>query len=217
MSQKKVIQVKCEKCQETFDFEIYETLNVSTNPELKKEIISKEVFKVHCPKCGELHRINYPMIYADEEKKVLVNLVNRQSKLDDLKDLDNIKKTNYLSDYTCRLVVDMHDMVEKILIFEAGLNDRVVEVLKAIVISSASFEKNNVRACYFGGLFDDKIRVDVVMKDNTVNVAYVSMDNYYKCYDQNRAVFDENPQEWRFVNFKWALEFLAKTLDLQKN
>ena len=71
MSQVKKIGLKCTKCGEKFDIDTYETVNVTTDPELKKRVLSKDIFKMNCPKCGELHRVNYPIIYADEEKKIL--------------------------------------------------------------------------------------------------------------------------------------------------
>lgn len=214
MSQMKSIKLKCSKCGEEFDFPIYETINVTENPELKKNIISKEIFKAYCPKCGEIHRINYPVIYADEQKKILVNLVTKESKLDDLKDLVNIKKTNYLSDYRCRLVVDMHEMIEKILVLDSGLNDKAVEVVKVVVLSSGDFDRKNLRNCYFGGVYDNKLRIDVVLRDGTLRIATVTMDSYEKCYEANKEEFEKNPQEWCFVNFDWALNYMAKTLHI---
>ena len=216
MSSIKELQLKCSKCGEEFSINTYETVNITTDPELKKRVLTKDIFKVNCPKCGELHRINYPVIYADEEKKILVNLVTKQSKLDDLKDLENIKKINYLSEYRCRLVVNMHEFIDKILVLDAGLNDKAVEVMKVIVLSSSDFDRKNIRNCYFGGVYDEKLRFDVVMKDGTIRVANVGLDGYERCYEINREAFDENPQEWRFVNFDWALDYMAKQLKLDK-
>ena len=212
----KEVQIVCDKCNTVYTTNIYETIHVTNNAELKKKVISKDIFKCTCPSCNEIKRINYPTLYADEDKKILIHLVTKESKIGDLKDLDAIKNTDYLLSYTCRLVANMHELVEKVLIFESGLNDYAIETIKAIIISGRKDEYKTIRGVYFAGLMEDRIRFDVAKTDNSVQVCTIQKESYDKCYEANKSAFEKEPQEWRFVNVNWAIDYLANALKLKK-
>ena len=147
MNSTKTIKMKCGKCQEEFDYSVYQYINVTGDTKLKKEVVNKEVFKVCCPKCGALHHMLFPLIYVDDEKKVVFSLITNTSKIEDFKKFFHDEQEMFFKDYTCRLVIDGHELAEKILISEAGLNDKVLEVVKVYILSTSKFDRNNLRNC----------------------------------------------------------------------
>ena len=64
--------LRCRKCQKEFDVQIYESVNVSLNPELREKFIFDELYVFKCPHCGEIHYIPYPILYNDMDKGFMV-------------------------------------------------------------------------------------------------------------------------------------------------
>ena len=214
MSKIKKIQLKCSKCGEVFTFDSYETIDGSDH-ELKKKVVTKEIFRTNCPKCGSLHHVNFPTIYYDAEKHYVLRIISNKTDLDNFEDLPLNKETVF-DNNLCRLVADMYELVENILVLDANLNDRAVEAVKIVVLSSKDMDRKKIRSCYFAGKFDNRLRFDVVDNDGSIHSAYVNMDGYEKCYESEKKEFDMETNEWQFVNLKYGLDFMAKKLNIAK-
>lgn len=84
------------------------------------------------------------MIYHDPVNKIIIQLTES---LEQDKEIDSYLKKNY----KCRNVSDPNEVGEKILIFEYGLDDRIVEIEKAMLCGKAK-EKDadlSVEGMYF--------------------------------------------------------------------
>lgn len=200
----------CNKCGEEFPITVYESINVTMEKDLKEKVINKSIFEFTCPKCGEFHRIIYPFLYVDMEKMYMVYLANQETNLNDLRDQQIIQATDYLHNYECRAVLDMHELSEKILIHELGLNDKVIEVIKLFAVTKSDIDRKELRNTFFAGLEDNALRVDLVMKNNAVQRVLVPMSGYENCYKLNKEFFDTKEDEWVQLNVHWALDFLDK-------
>ena len=62
MSFKKNIEIKCPKCTEKQNFEVWQLINVTEYPDLKSDIFNQDIFKFTCDKCRESGIILYPLI-----------------------------------------------------------------------------------------------------------------------------------------------------------
>ncbi len=102
----------------------------------KRSILGGEFFEWQCPKCTERFFINSPFLYYDNAKGFMVYLVpgfnKRSYKVPTL-----IKTSSeYDTDSSIlRIASSFSGFVEKIRIFEAGLDDRVVEAVKLLYIN----------------------------------------------------------------------------------
>jgi len=113
------IRTFCDKCGTPYEAEAFQTINVADTPELKARVISGELFIGTCPSCGGRKLISYPLIYRDPSEKLLLCLSAR-----------NINAEGF--DGTARRVRDVGSLIEKIKIFDAGLDDVVVELVKYV-------------------------------------------------------------------------------------
>lgn len=90
-------------------------INPNVEKNLKQRILNDEFFTETCPKCQNKIRYIYPCIYADKQKKLILFM----------------KKYVELHDETChkRVVHSIEKFKEKILIYDAGLDDRAIDIL----------------------------------------------------------------------------------------
>ena len=55
--------IKCPKCGKESKFVMWSSINTVLNPEMKKKVLTGEIFKFKCNKCGCEARINYSSLY----------------------------------------------------------------------------------------------------------------------------------------------------------
>ena len=125
MSTTSLPSFRCPTCGTAFDVQRYDMVNVKENPELKASVINGEIFLQECPRCGRRHLVGGPLVYLDPDEGVLVMLSDKPLTLADT------------GGYTARLVSRAGDLVEKVKIFDAGLDDRAIEMCKYVTKQEA--------------------------------------------------------------------------------
>ena len=116
---------RCPTCGTAFDVQRHDLVNVKENPELKASVLNGDIFLQECPRCGRRHLVGGPLVYLDPDEGVLVMLSDKPLTLADT------------GGYTARLVSRAGDLVEKIKIFDAGLDDRAIEMCKYVTKQEA--------------------------------------------------------------------------------
>ena len=138
MSRHHIEKVTCPSCHHEGDFELWDSINTALDPEMKEKVLNQSIFLYTCPSCGETFRLNYSTLYHQMEDLVMIYLVPESE----------VKKTyeifyekNALADYRTekylyRIVTSANQLVEKIQIFDAGKDDRVMELVKLLATDS---------------------------------------------------------------------------------
>lgn len=122
-------RLKCTGCGATVDVPAYGSINVRENPELKASVKDGSLFLWECPECGSRNFIQYDTLYHDPDSRVMVWLLAAGDN-PDLSVMERFADT--LGDYTLRKVADIGSLIEKVNIFDAGLNDIAVELCKCV-------------------------------------------------------------------------------------
>lgn len=129
----------CSKCGSSAQVDIYNSINVDNNPELKDAVKSGSIFTWCCPECGALNLLKYQTLYHDPQQKLMIWLTDNQTAVG-----ERIEKlfssSDELSGYTARLVHSAGELIEKVKIFEAGLDDITMEICK--LVTCAELEKD---------------------------------------------------------------------------
>jgi len=144
MATKKIITRVCPKCGETFETHAYDVINGTLDTAIWEEVILGRIFDFICPACSHCFRSPYSMAYKDMEREYLVFL-DMDEEDEAFNDMDQtgaeqteenqkideqIKENRALfPTYRIRVVHDMMDFIEKIHIFSAGLNDKIITYL----------------------------------------------------------------------------------------
>lgn len=114
---------KCNKCGCEFSVNLPSAVNVGTNPDLKEKVLSGELFLHQCPSCGELNLVKGNMVYVDPEQKIILCLTD-----------SSLNSREGIPDQTCRLVGSVGELIEKIKIFDASLDDIAIEMCKFVTL-----------------------------------------------------------------------------------
>jgi hypothetical protein len=127
--------VECPNCGHHQNATMWASVNVTQNPELRNRILERDLTAFHCEECAYSAELAYDMLYHDMERRLLVWLVPNGEMPDD----DASGVFGKLGDlggnpYRLRIVDSMNGLIEKVRTEEAGLDDRVVEVLKALLL-----------------------------------------------------------------------------------
>ena len=112
--------LRCGKCGETSSASIYSSINIEENPELKEKVKSGDIFVHECPHCGHRELVKAPLLYHDPAEKLILCLS------------DQALNVEGLEGYAGRRVTDVGSFIEKVKIFDDGLDDIVIEVCKYV-------------------------------------------------------------------------------------
>jgi hypothetical protein len=105
---------------------VYSFIDATGEPELQAGVLSGELFVRECPECGLRELIGSPVVYKDEN--CLVCLSDRSISVEGLEGLSG------------RLVSNVGDLIEKVKIFHAGLDDAALEFCKFVTRSEMGKE-----------------------------------------------------------------------------
>lgn len=145
-------KIQCPVCGTTGEFEMWQSLNTQLNPEKKEQLLSGALFQYTCPHCGKSFNIDYPMLYHQMEDQIMIYYVVQEEDIqmveeqfrgefgDEETEITKVLKED-MNSYLYRIVGSQRELMEKIRIFDAGKDDRVVELVKRI-ISDAVADKN---------------------------------------------------------------------------
>lgn len=153
MATRKTIVKTCPSCGAFFNAEAYEVINVTLDTALRDQVIWGKIFDFTCPSCGHHFRSPYSMAYKEMEKEYIIFL-----DMNDVADncdeasseeglIENqIKETQALfPSYRIRVVHDMMDLIEKIHIFSAGLNDKIITYLGYKIKDDVTVKMKNAK------------------------------------------------------------------------
>lgn len=177
-------QIKCPNCGEAANFEIWESINVDLNPEMREMVLSGNLFNFKCPHCDKEAKLGYPFLYHDMKHKFLIyfcdeNDIDKCKKaLDDLTKNEETKEIAKSEKY--RIVTSYLQLVEKIKIFESGLDDRMIELLKLQQIVDC--RKNRPENHFAFALFDLIVNPHAKKKGAVPTITFIN-ENGDKVFD----------------------------------
>lgn len=125
---------KCPGCGQEMIKNLHEFVDVSTDPEYKTQIMNGEFFMEKCPGCGDETLAEYPFMYMDPSKKLNIYMAPGHDKelLEQLNSLE-LSESDLDPEAVFRVVNDGAALLEKILIFDQGRDDRILELYKALI------------------------------------------------------------------------------------
>ena len=150
--------ILCPRCHRTAYFTIWNSINTKTDPQTFELARDLSLFRFHCPYCKQTTLLNYSFLYHQMESSLFIYYVPEDEDTEAVQQiLDTIRNgpqpgtaagekavsgedrllVNALSGYKCRIVRTHKDFLEKLAIFDAGLDDRLVELTKYTLSAQA--------------------------------------------------------------------------------
>jgi len=115
---------------------MHNSVNVRLNPELKAHVLDGSILRYTCESCGKSAPAMYDLLYHDPSQALMIQLTGHDPQqmaeiLDDALDATNERIPWQL--YTRRITRTPPELFEKVRIFDAGLDDSMVEVVKGMI------------------------------------------------------------------------------------
>ena len=125
-----MFQLKCPNCGKAFEVEAVAAINTERDPELKERLLSGELFIRECPHCGAHTLAKFPLLYHDPAEKLMIWLSDGSA--DTEARMQAAVTGNDFEGYTGRIVDTPGALIEKVKIFDAGLDDISLEMAKFV-------------------------------------------------------------------------------------
>ena len=220
MSEKQIQRIRCPKCGGEHDFTIWNRINTELDPDLGPRIRTGELFRTVCPSCGQQIDVVYPCLYHQMADKLMIYYAPGPEGMKEAvaafeqgtEDTRNRQGYDAQEEgYTCRVVGSIYDLQEKLAIFDAGLDDRVIEVCKVLVGSELQESRHDAD-------FDDLLYYRdpkgndrlALMKEG---IAFASVSLPREIYDEVRSKYSRLITEYgneTVIDMDWVMKSVSK-------
>ena len=189
MSQLRKETIECPHCHQEGEYDLWTSVNVDLDPELREKIFSDELFMYHCPHCGKVTGIPAGTLYHDMTHGFMIFFDFFKPDDYDYAPMEIPEGVGLKKEYLFRAVFGLQRFKEKIVILEHGLNDVAIEHQKYMIshvimpeiaekgyeLFFAKTEESNEEfpygTIYF--FYDDE------EKEQTMQIRF-AMDNYFE-------------------------------------
>jgi hypothetical protein len=208
MSIEQQVNVTCPACGCASMFTIWQSVNTTENPEMKAAFMSGAAFRFRCPKCGRETPIFYPCLYHQMADQIMIYLVREEKVKPTAEVFKKGKSDPKNHHYIYRIVTTPADLIEKIRIFDAGRDDRTVEVYKHLLAHTVAdtYPDLDYDTIRYDGYSDDGKEYLDVLKGGEVLTSATIDDALYERLDEAVTVQHgaiRHGKEW-VIDDKWA-------------
>ena len=227
MSVKHTHHLACFHSKKESAFAFYGRITTLLPPTLQQRVKNFDIFKFICPHCGSEQFVNYSFLYHQMEDKLMIFYCQDEEEVAKVRSLyaddfdtalnaQGESETIDTTGYRRRIVIGADNLVEKIRIFDAGLDDRLVEIYKVLLYGQMQAEL----AAMPGGDAVDDVFVDEQL-DGSLNFVFVadgravgavafSQDVYEVIANQYRDAVERLAPTEPVINQDWAFDILAQ-------
>ncbi len=199
--------IECPACHETGTHKIPAIADISADPKLRNSLLDGTFFEWTCPGCSRRFFVDQVFLCCNSESEYCVYLVpgHKEASLP----IPTVYKSKCTG--TLRVTDTYVDFAEKLRIFDAKLDDRVIEAMKAVY---ATVCQQTGQDTVYNMIFeeirpDGKLGFTVLLKDDDV-----SIDIPAEAYAHAKADFDELlPKGSADVFLKVSQQWLARALN----
>jgi DNA-directed RNA polymerase subunit RPC12/RpoP len=189
-------EVSCSRCGYRQAITVHDSINVREEPALKAQVLDGSAFVWECPHCGTRNLTHRQTLYHDPDEKLMVWLTFGSGELE-----ERVRAAyggmEELQGYTARFVDDAGSLIEKVKIFDAGLDDVVMEMTKYVVrmelCGSMRERADEIAAAPFKFLRLDGADGELTLAyplDGRMQMAAVGFNVYEDC----RGILKRNPE-----------------------
>lgn len=183
----------CHKCGTENTIDIYKSINAATDPVLKASVLNGEAFLWECPECGASNLAAYECLYHDPKDKYMIWMLPFGEPQGPEK-VAIMNQVRAMGDYRLRIVSNPGDLMEKVIIYDAGLDDRCIEFVKYV----AGSELKNVSNLHFYRMQDDVMVFSGIKggNDENGNPVQGKMDGFgfgLNVYEDCEGIIGRNP------------------------
>lgn len=219
---KTTIKHICPNCKHEQEINVYPIINLQSDKDIYDDLFSLNLFKIECPKCKKTSIIQYDCLVVDMYKKYIIYLYtsnnvetfnqNIDQFINDLKNNPQFEEIFKELKHT-RLVTSLNQLLEKLLIFDYDLNDKVLEILKLGLYDKERLDRELYRNVCFNKIDRDKLIFTCFnINDNSVQPIDISVDiKYYNIIiDSIGGSIPEDDKLFDYIDYNWAKQKISE-------
>jgi len=213
--------IKCPECGKDSEFTVWQSINTTLDPEMKSAVRNKSAFQFICPYCGHKANVDYGFLYHQMEDHIMIHYANSEENAQEIyKMLTEKDEANPMKDmlkdlitekYLCRIVRSQNQLLEKLAIFDAQMDDRIVEICKCFIYMQF-LEKHpdnkDVELLMFTDE-DKKHIVQIMNSEKSFGFAEISDDFYQSVKTRFEKDLPDLREDDPIIDRKWALAVLS--------
>ena len=185
-----MLELEC-YCGETVKADLKDEFDLDKDPGVVDTILAGTFMTVTCSACGKTLKPELPIRVRQESVGLDVFLVPELDRMSFLTD-----RLEYEVGDASRVAIGYPELVEKVRISRAGLDDRIVEILKYYLLSRA-LESNpgtNPRIFYRENADEDALVFQVEgLDEDRIGLTRVPQQIYIKTQDRLEKISTEDP------------------------
>lgn len=206
MSKSTEIKYICPYCKKEFGTNIYQAVNVQTDPDLRERCMSGDIFHHSCPHCHTDFMIQNPLLYEDPEHQFVLLVSQNEA------DLSSFAKPLVEKGYTLRRCSTVKEFTEKIQILEDGVDDIAVELAKydsfIDFLNSRKGKAEDVTSIDYAYTKEDVMKIDIRMDDKGMSFL-IPMSGLQEELEANKEFFKVNNEQFPCVNAEWMISLFT--------
>ena len=179
----------CMHCNNAQNFTVYPSVNVSLNPELRQKVLDHDLTVFTCAACGEMTNVEYSFVYHDMDNKywfwcTFQDDANPPPDLDEACATIGPEAKGIYQDYHCRVVRNRFELADKVGLFEDGLDDRVMEIIKVYcLVAREELIGEHAKLLHYVGRLGEKLQF-LSIGNTDSELITLGPDSYRNLYDK---------------------------------
>lgn len=143
MSKASSATIQCTVCRAHQTITVWESVTASRRPDLKQMVLDGSIFRHTCERCGTRLTVVHPLLYNDPDDGAACWLCS-DGVTSDLEDSMDSFGMILPKTYRLRVVYTLGELSEKVRIWDSGLNDWFVHMLKMSLADQANADTSNI-------------------------------------------------------------------------
>lgn len=203
MSVLKEDKFTCPHCEESGPLKVWGSVNVTQDPDARRQVEDLSLFEWTCPNCGKTCLVLHPCMYHDMDNEFMVWFSP------DNEEIEQAAGFSQLEHYTLRTTHTPNEFREKINVLERGLDDRAVELTKLIIIMQITRDGGDIVDIVFHSIDTKGQFVFVLVHPDGVE-QYLKMpaETYQKLANDVREYLYTPARGFQTIDLKWAKDSL---------
>lgn len=208
------VETICPHCQKENKTTINTVISNIDNPRLSKKLIEDTFFQRKCKYCGEEYFIDHTVAYKDDKvEKVICYAADNEGEaafVDTM--MENMKLVEQGFELCpVRIVKERNQLREKARIFEMGLDDKIIEVIKIWGLEYLrEHDVNDMVHTILCWVLDDLSLEICFFTESESYMMMLPYEHYEETEDALMEMLEDEEEELYYVDIDWAMDFTIR-------
>lgn len=138
--------LECPACGKKSRFKIWDRIQTDKNPELRDKVRDLSLFRFHCPHCGQDTYLDYDFLYVESSLRLVIYYAPGGGDVTEMHQSLQKPEYEFMKQFRYRLVRQRSQLLEKLAIFDADYDDRLIEIMKVMLQSYLAAQQVPIHA-----------------------------------------------------------------------